>query len=196
MKLLEIAVIPARRWWSVTLAVVAALCLGGAAGARNERTTVLAPGQGVTVSGTDMVCAFGGPADQIGLACLHTSSAAKSAYSFRVQETTLRVFRRTGATTAQLRAWKEPAAGMKQRRSATIAHFKSVGAVSIGSRFTAARSDLSCSVYSFKGTINVACFKLSAKGTMDGSYAVALGGATVQVSRFQGGHGTTVFIGR
>jgi hypothetical protein len=165
-------------------------------GRRAGGATILAVGQGVGVSGTDVVCAFGGPANQIGLACLHTSSTATSAYSFRIDETRLLVFRRAKGSTVQLGAWTEPASAIAQGHSAAVSNFTSVGQVSAGSQIDAKGTDLGCSVYTFKGTLQVACFKRNAKGILNGSYAVALGGATVQVSRFQNGHGTTVFVGK
>lgn len=186
-------------WWrfgACVLPVVGAVCWVGGAGAANGGATILAVGQGVGVSGTDMVCAFGGPANQIGLACLHTSSTAKSAYSFRIDETRLLVFRRAKGNTVQLGAWTEPASAIAQGHSAAVSNFTSVGQVSAGSQIDAKGTDLGCSVYTFKGTINVACFKRNAKGILNGSYAVALGGGTVQVSRFQAGQGTTVFVGK
>jgi hypothetical protein len=182
-------------WPGVLLWSLAALCWVAGAGAAGG-TTVLKVGQAVGVAGTDMVCAFGGPANQIGLACLHTGSKPASAYSFRIDEADLRVFRSATGGAAQLGVWKEPAAGIAQSRSAAVSNFKSVGQVSVGGYFRAAGGDLSCSVYSFKGVVQVACFKVNAKGTLDGSYAVGLGGSTVQVSRFQGGKGTTVFVGK
>ncbi len=186
-------------WWRVAvcaLAVVGAFCWVGGAGAASGGPATLAVGQGVGVSGTDMVCAFGGPANQIGLACLHTSSTAKSAYSFRIDETRLLVFRRAKGRTVRLRAWTEPSSAIAQGHSAAVSNFTSVGQVSAGSQFNARGTDLACSVYTFKGTLQVACFKQNAKGILNGSYAVALGGTTVQVSRFEGGHGTTVFVGK
>jgi hypothetical protein len=134
--------------------------------------------------------------NQSGLACIHTSSTAKSAYSFRLDETRLLVFRRVTGSTVQLGAWTEPAAAIEQARSAAVSSFTSVGHVSAGSQFAAAGTDLGCSVYTFKGTVQVACFKQNAKGALNNSYAVALGGTTVQVSRFQAGQGTTVFVGK
>ncbi len=178
-----------------TLLVAAALPQASEARAANGGATVLKPGQGVAVSGTDMVCAFGGPANEIGLACLQTSPAAKSLYSFRLEEGRLLVFRSVGGKTARVGGWKEPAGRIAQRRSSTISHFKSVGQVSVGNRFNAAGSDLGCNVYSFKAAVVVACFKLTAKGILNGSYAAALSANGAQVSRFRGGQGTTVFVG-
>jgi hypothetical protein len=175
---------------------VGAVCWVGGAGATNRGAATLALGQGVGVSGTDMVCAFGGPANQAGLACLHTSSTAKSAYSFRIDETRLLVFRRAKGRTVRLHAWTEPASAIAQGHSAAVSNFTSVGQVSAGSQFNARGTDLACSVYTFKGTLQVACFKQNAKGILNGSYAVALGGRTVQISRFQASHGTTVFVGK
>ena len=71
-----------------------------------------------------------------------------------------------------------------------------MGRVASGSHSALRDRDLGCNVYSFKGIINVACFKLDAKGVLNGSYAVALGGTTTQVSRFQAGRGTTMFVGK
>jgi hypothetical protein len=143
-----------------------------------------------------MVCAFGGPANQSGLACLHTSSTAKSAYSFRLDETRLRVFRRVNGSTKELGAWTEPASAIAQARPGAVSNFTSVGQVSAGSQFNAAGTDLGCSVYTFKGIVQVACFKQNAKGALNRSYAVALGGTTVEVSHFQAAQGTTVFVGK
>jgi hypothetical protein len=176
--------------------LVGAVCWVGGAGAANGSATTLALGQAVGVSGTDTVCAFGGPANQIGLACLHTSSTAKSAYSFRIEETRLFVFRRGKSSTVQLGTWKEPASTIAQGHSAAVTNFTTIGQVSAGSHFDAAGTDLGCSVYTFKSTVQVACFKQNATGILNGSYAVALGGATVQVSRFRAGQGTTVFVGK
>jgi hypothetical protein len=148
------------------------------------------------VSGTDVVCAFGGPANQIGLACLHTRSKPGPVYSFRINETTLRVFRAATGGAVQLGVWKEPATGIAQPRAAAVSNFKSVGRVSAGNYVDAAGTDLRCKAYSFNGVVRIACFKVNAKGVVDGSYAVALGDSTVQVSRFQGGQGTTVFVGK
>jgi hypothetical protein len=172
------------------------VCWVGGAVAANGGPTTLTLGQGVSVSGTDMVCAFGGPANQTGLACLHTSPTAKSAYSFRIDETRLLVFRRAKGRTVQLRGWTEPASSIAQGHTAAVSNFTSVGQVSAGSQFNAAGTDLACSVYTFKSTLQVACFKRNAKGILNGSYAAALGGTTMQVSRFQALHGTTVFVGK
>lgn len=106
------------------------------------------------------------------------------------------MFRRVKGSTIQLGAWTEPASAIAQGRSGAVSNFTSVGRVSAGSQFDAAGTDLGCSVYTFKGTVEVACFKQNAKGALNGSYAVALGGTTVQVSRFQAGQGTTVFVGK
>jgi hypothetical protein len=157
---------------------------------------VLKVGQAVSISGTDVVCAFGGPTNQIGLACLHTRSKSGYVYSFRIDEEALRVFRATTSGAVQVGVWKEPAAGIQQPHSSAVSKFNSIGRVSSGSYLDAAGTDIRCKIYFFKGAIQVACFKVDTKGIMDGSYAVALGGLTVQVSRFQAGRGTTVFVGR
>ena len=66
----------------------------------------------------------------------------------------------------------------------------------MGARFLAAGTDLGCTVYAFNGRTDVACFKLAPGGlALNGSYAAALDARGLQVSRFEGGHGTTVFVG-
>jgi len=118
---------------------------------------------------------FRGPANQSGLACLHTSSTAKSAYSFRLDETRLRVFRRVNGST------KELAPGRSRRRrlrrlagSGLELHVRrpSLGRESVQRSGYRSR----CSVYTFKGIVQVACFKQNAKGALNRSYAVALAG--------------------
>ena len=180
----------------LTLCSLVAVSSATAARAASRGTTVLTVGEALGISGTDMVCAFGGPVNQIGLACLHTGSNAASVYSFRIDETNLQVFKATSSSgVIRLGVWKEPAAGIAEGRSAAVSKFKSVGQVPVGGHFEAAGSDLSCEVYSFTGVVQVACFKVNARGALNGSYGVGLGGSTVQVSRFEGGRGTTAFVG-
>ena len=134
--------------------------------------------------------------NQIGLACLHTRSKSGYVYSFRIDEEALRVFRATTNGTVQVGVWKEPASGIQQPHSGAVSKFNSTGRISSGSYLDVAGTDIRCKIYSFRGVSQVACFKVDTKGTVDGSYAVALGGSTVQVSRFQTGRGTTVFVGK
>jgi hypothetical protein len=82
-----------------------------------------------------------------------------------------------------------------QRRSAAVSRFRLIGQVAAGTRFVAAGTGLGCSVYGAARTVNVACFKLGTKSILNRSYAVALGVAGVQVSRFEDGKATTVFVG-
>ncbi len=98
--------------------------------------------------------------------------------------------------TSRAGGWKEPRSRFSEPRSSAISSFKLVGRLAAGARFNAAGTDLGCSIYSFSGTINVACFKRDRNVIENGSYAVALGGLTLQVSRFEAGHGTTVFVGK
>jgi hypothetical protein len=179
------------------LMIVAVVLSAGVAQASvRSGPLALRHGEGVAVSGTDMVCAFGGPANKVGLACLHSGSNAKARYSFRIDEDELLAFRRAAGRTSRAGGWKEPRSRFSEPRSPAISSFKLVGRLGAGTHFNAAGTDLGCSIYSFSGTINVACFKRGRNVIQNGSYAVALGGLTLQVSRFEGGHGTTVFVGK
>lgn len=174
--------------------LVAMLCSVVGAGAASGRPANLKVGQGFAISKTGMVCVFAGPANQIGLACLY-GPTVKSAYSFRLDETRLLVFRRTPSGTVQVGAWTEPKGAVAQGHSAAVSNVSFAGQVSSGSQFGAAGTDLGCGVYTVKGTVSVACFKRAGKGVLNGSYAVALGRSSVEVSRFRDGKGTTVYVG-
>jgi len=176
--------------------VVAALCATAAALGAGAKPLTLGLGQGVAVSGTDIVCAFGGPANQVGLACLSAHPKANAAFSFRVDENELAAFRSTSGRTTRVGRWKEPASRISQPRSAAVSDFNLIAHVPVGARFRASGTDLGCTVYAFKGRTEVACFKLDSSGLpLNGSYAAALDARGLQVSRFDGGHGTTVFVG-
>lgn len=184
------------RCFSALALVVAALCASAAALGAGAKPLTLGLGQGVAVSGTDIVCAFGGPANQVGLACLHTSPKGNAAYSFRIDEDELAAFRSASGRTTHVGGWKEPASRIPQPRSKAVSDFRLVAHVSVGARLRAAGTDLGCTVYAFKGRTVVACFKLDPGGLpLNGSYAAALDALGLQVSRFVGGHGTTVFVG-
>lgn len=178
----------------VMVAVV--LSTGVAQASVRSGPLALRHGDGVAVSGTDMICAFGGPANKVGLACLHSGSNAKARYSFRIDEDELLAFRSATGRTSQVGGWKEPRSRFSEPQSPAVSSFKLVGRLGAGASFNAAGTDLSCSIYSFSGTLNVACFKRDRNMIQNGSYGVALGGLTLQVSRFEGGHGTTVFVGK
>lgn len=186
---------PTRCFCALTL-VVAALCASAAALGAGARPLTLGLGQGVAVSGTDIVCAFGGPANKVGLACLHSGPKAKAAYSFRIDEDELAAFRSASGRTTRVRGWKEPASRIPQPHSEAVSDFRVVAHVPVGARFRAAGTDLGCTIYAFKGRTVVACFKLDPGGLpLNHSYAAALDALGLQVSRFEGGHGTTVFVG-
>lgn len=175
--------------------VVALLGVGAAAARTGAKPVLLGRGQGVIVAGTDMTCGFAGPPNHIGVSCQHTSAKARMPFSFRIEENELLAFRIAQGRTKQVKAWKQPPGRIKEPRSAAISRVRLIARVAPGGRFDAVGTDLGCSVYTFKAKTNVACFKLNAKGIVDGSYAAALGDSALQVSRFQNGHGTTVFIG-
>ena len=186
---------PTRCFCALAL-VIASLCATAAALGAGAKPLTLGLGQGVAVSGTDIVCAFGGPANQVGLACLSAHATTNAAYSFRIDENELAAFRSSSGRTTRVARWKEPASHISQPRSAAVSDFKITAHVPVGAGFRAAGTDLACTVYAFKGRTNVACFKLDPSGApLNGSYAAALDAHGLQVSRFEGGHGTTVFVG-
>lgn len=177
--------------------LVAATCCGAGIEQASASTAPLSlgVGQGVAVAGTNVVCAYGGPANQLGIACLHASQKAQSPYSFRVSENELLAFQTRSGKLVRLGDWKQPASSYREPRSAAVSDFKLAGTLPVGGHFVAARTDLGCSIYSFNGRTQVACFKLDSHGAvLNGSYAVAIDSRGIQVSKFQGGHGTTVFV--
>jgi hypothetical protein len=179
----------------VLAAAVAVVAAGAAHASVGAKTLALKPGDGIAVAGTDLVCAFGGPANHVGLACLHGNAKAKAPYSFRLDEAQLVAFRTTNGHARRVGLWREPAGRIAQPRSHAVSQFKLVAELGAGKRFAAAGTDLQCSVYAFHGAMNVACFKLDAKGIAERSYAAALSATALQVSRFHNGHGTTVLVG-
>jgi hypothetical protein len=180
----------------LALATLVALLGASAATARTgAKPVVLKHGQGITVAGTDMTCGFAGPANHGGVSCQHSSSKAKVPFSFRIEENELLAYRIAKGRVTVAGAWKEPRGTIAEPRSAAVSRFKLVAKLAPGGKFDAVGSDLGCSVYAFKGKTVVACFKFDAKGIADGSYAAALSNSALQVSRFQNGNGTTVFVG-
>ncbi len=176
----------------------AATCLaliGAGQGVASTKPLALAAGQGVAVAGTDVVCAYGGPANQLGIACLHAGKKP-SPYSFRISENEVLALQAVSGKAVRLGDWKQPASSFAQPRSAAVSDFKLAGTLPVGGHFVAAHADLGCSIYSFNGRTEVACFKFDSHGAvLNGSYAVALDSRGLQVSKFQGGRGTTVFVG-
>lgn len=178
------------------LAAAACFALaGGATGASaSTKPFALGAGQGVAVAGTDVVCAYGGPANQLGIACVHAGKKP-SPYSFRISENEVLALQAVSGTAVRLGHWKQPTSSFAQPRSAAVSDFKLAGTLPVGGHFVAAHTDLGCSVYSFNGRTQVACFKFDSHGAvLNGSYAVALDSRGLQVSKFQGGRGTTVFV--
>jgi hypothetical protein len=181
--------------------VLLLLAVAASAGAGSVSATaqplVLRPGQAVAVVGTDVVCAFGGPANQIGIACLHTSQKAQAAFSFRLSENELLAFRKNSGKTVRIGSWRQPTSSYPEPRSRAVSRFKLAGSLRVGGRFVAAQTDLACTIYAFHSMTEVACFKTDSRGVpLDNSYAIALDKLGIQVSRFKDGHGTTVFVGR
>ena len=184
------------------LAAVLAACVFGlllAAGAANAGSRAspitLGPAQAVLIAKTDIVCAFGGPANEIGIGCLHEKTGT---YSFRIDENLVRGFRKQSGKLTQVGSWKEPRT-VKQSSSPAVSSVKVVATLPVGGRFLAAGTDIGCLVIGSAATALVACFKLGAgKGyPVTGSYAATLGTTGLEVDRYDAAHsGKTVFIGR
>jgi hypothetical protein len=165
-----------------------------AASAAAAKPVTLGPGQAAAIGGTDLVCAFGGPVNAIGIACLHTKTGT---LSFRMNENELIAYQQRSGKLSQAGRWKEPRT-VSEPKSPAVSKFKLVATLPIGGRILAAGLDLGCLVYSHSGRPNVACFKLGpGKGyPAVGSYAAAIDAKGLQVSQFDAAHkGTTVYVG-
>jgi hypothetical protein len=164
------------------------------AGARANPVT-LGPAQAVVIAKTDIVCVFGGPANEIGIGCLHEKTGT---YSFRIDENVLRGFRTQSGKLSQVGSWKEPRT-VKQSSSPAVSSFKVTATLPVGGRFLAAGTDIGCIVVGSSGAPLVGCFKLGAgKGyPVVGSYAATLGTTGFEVDRYDAAHhGKSVFVGR
>ena len=175
--------------------VVGLLAVSGANANDTASPVTLGPAQAVVIANTDIVCSFGGPANQIGIACLHTHGGI---YSFRIDENELRGYRTHAGKLSQVGNWKQPAT-IKQSKSPAVSKFKVVATLPVHGRVLAAGTDLGCLVIGSSSKPLVACFKLGAgKGyPVAGSYSAALGMAGLEVDLYDSAHkGRSVFIGR
>lgn len=175
--------------------LAAGIVAAGAAARATAKPITLGPGQSVLIAGTDIVCAFGGPANQIGMACLHAKTGS---YSFRMDEQQVRGFRKQSGRLMQVGAWKQPKT-LGQPKSPAVSSFKLVATLPVGGRVLAAGSDIACLVTTDAGRPAVACFKLGpGKGyPVAGSYAASLSPATFEVDRYDAAHnGKPVFVGK
>ena len=157
----------------------------------------LGPGQAVLVAKTDIICVFGGPANEIGMACLHTKTSSKPTYTFRLDENDVKIYRRSAGKTIVVHTWRQPVT-LKQPRSPAVASFKSVGSLALGGQFKPAGMDIGCAVYAVAGHPVVECAKLgSDTHPLAGGYVASLSSVSLQVARFDAAHrSTTVFTGR
>jgi hypothetical protein len=174
------------------LLAVGVLVAGAGAQAAAKPIT-LGPGQAVLIAGTDIVCVFGGPANQIGMACLHTKAGT---YSFRIDEQQARGFRKRSGRLTQVGAWKQPKT-LAQPKSPAVSGFKVVATLPVGGRVLAGGSDLACIVTTDNGGPEIACFKIGpGKGyPVVGSYAALLSPTTFEVDRYDAAHnGKPVFV--
>jgi hypothetical protein len=173
-------------------------CLLPAAAAnavRRPKPITLRPAQAVVIAKTDIVCVFGGPANEIGIGCLHERTGT---YSFRIDENLVRGLRTQAGKLSQVGSWKEPRT-LKQASSPAVSSFNVVATLPPGGRFIGVGTDVGCLVIGSAGAPLVACFKLGAgKGyPVAGSYAATLGTAGLEVDRYDAAHhGKSVFIGR
>ena len=173
-------------------------CLLAAAAAEARRTAspvTLGPAQAVLIAKTDIVCAFGGPANEIGIGCLHAKTGT---YSFRLDENLLGGFRTQSRKLSQVGSWKEPRT-IEQAGSPAVSSVKVVATLPLGGRLLAAGTDLACIVVGSAAAPQVACLKFGAgKGyPVTGSYAAILGTTGLEVDRYDAAHnGKPVFIGR
>ena len=175
--------------------LVACAVAAGATARAIAKPVTLGPGQSVLIAGTDIVCAFGGPANQIGMACLHTKTGT---YSFRIDELQVRGFRRQSRRLTQVGSWKQPKT-LSQPKSPAVSSFKVVATLPVGGRMLAGGSDLACLVTTDSGRPAVACFKIGpGKGyPVVGSYAASLGPVSFEVDRYDAAHnGKPVFVGK
>jgi hypothetical protein len=186
---------------SVALASCCLLAAGAGASAAAARATAkpitLGPGQSVLIARTDIVCVFGGPVNEIGIACLHTTTSTRATYTFRLNEDNVKIYRRVAGKTDVIHAWREPAT-LKQPRSPAVSTFKSVGSLALGGQFRPAGMDIGCVVYAVDGHPVVECAKL-ARDThpLANGYAASLSSVSLQVARFDAAHrSTTMFVGR
>lgn len=163
----------------VLLTCALALLLVPAAGAAPQALT---PGQAMAVSGTDMVCLFGGLAHHQGFGCALNSKA--NTWVFRLEETMLVATRvvNGAAQPAQARVFHEPhtraGVGSSDVTSGTVA-----GAADVGQRFTAQGTDLVCSVSRAGGSRAVICVKERGGHAIVGSYAGVLTPKSMRVER-------------
>jgi hypothetical protein len=170
---------------------------GLGAAERKSAAITLGPGQAVLIDKTDLICVFGGPANEIGMACLHTKTSAKTTYTFRLDENDVKIYRRLAGKTSVIRTWREPVT-RKQPRSPAVSTFNPVGSLTVGGRVRPAGMDIGCAVYAFTGHPIVECAKLGRDGhPLARSYAASAGPGGIEVARYDAAHHpTSLFVGR
>lgn len=159
----------------LTLTVVVGVQLPGLAFAGSSRAPLwLAAGDAVVINGTDLACAFGGPANHNGLECVHDSKAgARSSWTFRLEEDQLSAFHIIGGVQRSGRSWHEVHTFSEPQSPAVGDASNLIGHVSVGQSFTARATDLGCVVSRSRGVITVTCAKRGGNGTpVRGSYDV------------------------
>ncbi len=144
--------------------------------------TPLTPGQAMAVSGTDIVCLFGGLAHHQGLGC--ALNGKLTTWVFRLEENMLVATRvvNGSAQPALARVFHEPytraAVGSSDVTSGTVA-----GTADVGQHFTARGTDLVCTVSRIGGSPAVTCAKTRGGRAIAGSYAGVLTPKTMRIER-------------
>jgi hypothetical protein len=142
----------------------------------------LRPGQAMAVSGTDIVCIFGGLAHHQGFGCALNSKA--TTWVFRLEEDMLVATRvlNGSAQPALARVFHEPhtraGVGASDVTSGTVE-----GAANVGQRFTARGTDLVCSVSRVGSSPAVTCAKERGDHAIAGSYAGLLTPTAMRIER-------------
>lgn len=182
---------------ALALAATLLTCVSSAHAGQLSGPITLGRGQAVLIDKTDLICVFGGPANEIGMACLHTKTSAKASYTFRLDENDVKIYRRVAGKTSVIRTWSEPVT-RKQPRSPAVSSFNPVGSLTIGGRVRPAGMDIGCAVYAAAGHPVVECAKLGRDGhPLADGYAASLSSVSLQVARFDAAHrSTTVFASR
>lgn len=194
-------IIPRRSRWgaTVTLALLAMLAAGTTAAESWAAPTLsLNPGQVVRIRGTDVACAYGGPANHNGIECVHDSPAgARNSWTFRLEEDFLYVFHVVGGAQRASHSWRLAHTRDEPQSPAVNDATDLVGSLSVGRRFGAAETDLVCVVSRVGKVAGVTCAKRTSSGAVvPGSYEVVVTKALLRVQQLRTSGLATVFVAR
>ena len=156
-----------------------AVALGAASPALGAQPLRLGSGEAVAIGGSDVVCVHGGPENDSSISCLHTK--ARGVYSFRIDETYVRVFARRNSRTKEVRRFAEPRS-VAQPRSPAVRGFKLVATLRDGARFWPVGLDLLCLVSVLEQKPVAVCAKIASAQPV--GYGVSLGPKGVVVADY------------